>query len=302
MPSAEFAAFLNEVRKSPIDPDVGVDELRGIFRKMAEAIAPPSDAHFEAVEVGAVRAEWTTVAESHGEDVLLYIHGGGYVCGAPNTHRALVGRICKATGLKALSIDYRLAPEHPFPAAIEDCLSAYEWLIAQGTEASRIVIVGDSAGGGLVLALLMSLRDAGKALPAAAVVLSPFSDLALTGETLRTKAMDDPIISRKLLHFFTSCYLRADEDARNPLASPLYGNLTGLPPIFVMVGTAETLLDDSLRWVDRAKKSGGNVELVLGQEMIHAWPFFVGVFPEAAQAVDTIAAFIKRNLTPCPAD
>lgn len=296
MSSVEFKNFLSELKKISLDPEAGVAELRRTFVKIAETVPLPSDTCYAEVQAGTINAEWVSVTQSQGDAVLFYIHGGGCVFGTPVTHRAFIASICKATGLKAFSIDYRLAPENPFPAAIEDCVAAYEWLIAQGTDASRIVLAGDSAGGCLLLSTLLVLRDMKKSLPAAAVVLSPITDHAQTGESQRTRVAEDPIITDKLQKFCSKSYLGTGTDARNPLVSPLYADPTDFPPILVMVGSAELLLDDSLRWAHKAKKAGVDVELVVGQDMIHVWPLFAGFFPEADQGINTITAFISRHL------
>ena len=297
MTSQAFQNLLSQFRAAPLDPHVGLSGLRSAFDTMGFSLSPPSDASFADVDAGGVPAEWVRASDGDVLGTMLYLHGGGYIFGSRKTHRNLVARLCKAANVRALSIDYRLAPEHPFPAAIEDAVSSYHWLVKQGVEPSQIIIAGDSAGGGLTLATLLSLRDAGAPLPAAAVCLSPCTDHAQTGESIRTKADVDPLISSELITVCTQHYLRSSVDVRNPLASPLYATLTGLPPMLIMVGSAEVLLDDSVRLADKARAQGVDADLVVADDMTHTWPFFAGAFPEAQEGVELIASYIRRQLS-----
>jgi len=296
MPSQEFEALLEHARANPIDPKKSLAELRQGFEAMGLALAPPADASFVAVDADGVKAEWTRVPQSEEGAVILYLHGGGYIMGSPAGYRDFVAGICRAGRTRALSVDYRLAPEHPFPAAIDDAVKAYRWVLAKQVAPSRIVIAGDSAGGGLTLSTLLALKARGIALPAAAVCLSPSTDLARTGASIQTRAAEDVFLTRDLLDVCFDSFLGTDGDPRNPLASPLYAELSGLPPLLVMVGTAEILLDDSLRLAEKAKASGVEVELVVGEGMIHVWSFFAGMMPEGQQGVETIGVFIRRHL------
>ncbi len=205
----------------------------------------------------------------------------------------MAARISRASGARVLAINYRLAPEHPFPAAVEDATAAYRWLLAQGIAPNRIVIAGDSAGGGLTISTLLALRDAKQPLPAAAVPISPWTDLAATGESLRTLAGKDPMVQAEPLKEMAKLYL-GKADAKNPLASPLYADFKGLPPMLIQVGGAEILLDDAKRVADKAKAAGVMVELEVWDEMVHVWHVFAKLLPEGQQAIDRIGRFVRE--------
>jgi acetyl esterase/lipase len=219
------------------------------------------------------------------------LHGGGYVIGSINTHRAMIARIARASNARALAIDYRLAPEHPFPAAVDDATAAYKWLLAEGYEPGKIVIAGDSAGGGLTLAALVALRDSGVPMPAGAVPISPWTDLEGTGESVRSRAAKDPMVTPGNLAESAKQYYGA-HDPRDPLVSPLHANFRGLPPMLIHVGDAEILLDDATRVAERAKLAGVKVELEVWDDMIHVWHVFAKLLPEGQQAIDKIGKFV----------
>ncbi|MGJ7491517.1 alpha/beta hydrolase [Variovorax sp. ZT4R33] len=296
MPSREFEELLVQLRSSPIDAGKSLVELRQGFDAMGLAFTPPEGATFVQVDADGVKAEWTRVPESNDTMVLFYLHGGGYIMGSPVGYRNFVARICRAGGVRALSVDYRLAPEAPFPAALEDAVKAYQWLLQQQVHPSRIVIAGDSAGGGLALSTLLALKEKGIPLPGAAICLSPSTDLARTGPSIVTKAAEDVFLTRELLDVCFDSYLGPRGDPHNPLASPLYSDLTGLPPLLIMVGTAEVLLDDSTRLAEKAKEAGVEVELQVAEGMIHVWSFFASVIPEGQQGVEAMGAFIRKRL------
>jgi monoterpene epsilon-lactone hydrolase len=255
----------------------------------------PTDLAYEPVAAGGVRAEWVVPPGASEGRALLYLHGGGYVICSPDTHREMVAHLARASGCRVLLLDYRLAPEFPFPAAVEDAVAAYRWLLAQGYPARGLAVAGDSAGGGLTVAALVAFRYLGLPMPGAAVCFSPWTDLACTGETLASKASEDPIVSRPLLEQLAETYL-AGADPRSPLASPLYADLRGLPPLLVQVGTAETLLDDSRRLADRCREVGVEVSLEEWEGMPHVWHFFVSFLPEAQQAIARAGQFLRQHL------
>jgi monoterpene epsilon-lactone hydrolase len=255
----------------------------------------PTDLAYEPVAAGGVRAEWVVPPGASEGRALLYLHGGGYVICSPDTHREMVAHLARASGCRVLLLDYRLAPEFPFPAAVEDAVAAYRWLLAQGYPARGLAVAGDSAGGGLTVAALVAFRYLGLPMPGAAVCFSPWTDLACTGETLASKASEDPIVSRPLLEQLAETYL-AGADPRSPLASPLYADLRGLPPLLVQVGTAETLLDDSRRLADRCREVGVEVSLEEWEGMPHVWHFFVFFLPEAQQAIARAGQFLRQHL------
>jgi acetyl esterase/lipase len=287
--SEEYYAYVERLRRRrPTDvPDV--TERRTGWDKLTTFFPPPEDATFEPVDAGGVNAEWTYRTGDTSNGTILYFHGGGYCMGSVEGHRNLVARLAGASRARALSVDYGLAPESPFPAALEDARAACEWLLAEVGENHPIVVAGDSAGGGLALALLVALKNAGKSMPNAAVCMSPSTDFAANEDI-------DPINSIAGSAAFASLYLGAT-DERTPLASPLYADLTGLPPLLLLVGTWEILLDDSTRFADRAREAGVDVELQVWDEMMHIWPFFHGQFPEAQQAIDVMGAFIRGKLS-----
>jgi len=266
-------------------------------RAAAESIAsqPPQGTTVDPVDAGGVPAEWVVAAGADTDRILLYLHGGAYQIGSPATHRRMVALLSGAASARVLSVDYRLAPEHPFPAAVEDAVAAYRWLLAGGTDRGVMALAGDSAGGGLALATLVALRDAGEPMPAAAVVMSPWTDLALTGESLQTRAAADVLIKPAGMAETAEAYL-AGQDPRHPYASPLYAELHGLPPVLIQVGDAEVILDDSTRLATRARDHGVDVTLEIWDEMPHVWHAFAGLLPEADQAIERIGSWLTERV------
>jgi acetyl esterase/lipase len=245
------------------------------------------------IQVKEWRGEWLASPRTRTDRVILYLHGGGYVSGSLLTHRALMGHLSRHADCRVLALDYRLAPEHPYPAALEDAWAAYWWLLGQGYAANRIVVAGDSAGGGLALALLLALRDAHVPLPAAAICFSPWVDLAMTGASLHKNGATD-YINEEILQATAQMYL-GDHDPRDPLASPLYGDLHGLPPLLIQVGSAELLYDDGRRLAQRARRAGVEVEFDAVPGMVHVWQFMYWIEPKARQAVQRAGRFARRR-------
>jgi len=262
------------------------------MEKVAERVAP--DIKCDPVEAGWVAGEWIVAPNAASDRAILYLHGGGYVMGSVNTHRAMIGRISRAAQARVLAINYRLAPEHPFPAAVDDATAAYRWLLKEGYQPAKITIAGDSAGGGLTFAALVALRDAKTPLPAAAVPISPWNDLAATGASIKSRAGVDPMVGRQGLAPMAKQYA-GSTDLKTPLLSPLYADLRGLPPILIHVGDAEILLDDSTRIAERAKAAGVDVTLEVWPEMIHVWHVFAKLLPEGQQAIDRIGEFVLAH-------
>src|SRR5882724_696615 len=225
----------------------------------------------EPVNANGVRAEWTATPADDRDAALLYLHGGGYVIGSLDSHRHLVSEAGRAAKTWALALDYRLAPEHPFPAAVEDAVAGYRYLLARGIKPGRIAIAGDSAGGGLVVAALVAIREAGLPQPRCGWCISPWVDMEMTGETMTTKAAADPMVQKEGVAEMARLYLNG-ADPRSPLAAPLYADLSGLAPLLIQVGAAETLLDDAIRLGKLAGAADVRVELQIWPEMVHVWP------------------------------
>lgn len=297
MPSQQLQTVIEMLRSAPT-PET-VEERRAAMEALSTLAPIPDDVQCQPVDAGGVPGEWIAAPGADAERVILYLHGGGYSIGSIKTHRELVSRIARASGARALAIDYRLAPEHPFPAAVEDSTAAYRWLLSTGVDPARIAIAGDSAGGGLTVATLIALRDAGDPLPAAAVCLSPWVDMEGIGESMTTKADLDPMVTREDLVEGAKMYL-GDADPRTPLAAPLYADLTGLPPLLMQVGTAETLLNDSTRLADHARSAGVDATLEVWDNMIHVWQAFALMLPEGQVAIDRIGEFVQEH-TPAKA-
>lgn len=270
-----------------------IEEQRARQEKTTKVAFLPRDVSCRAVDVDGTPAEWVDLPGAE-LGVMLYLHGGGYALGNVNTHRELVARLARATRLRGLALDYRLAPEHPFPAALEDSTKAYHWLLEQGFDPSQLFIAGDSAGGGLTLATLVNLREAGESLPAGAVCLSPWTDLALTGSSMKTKAKADPMLDPESIKQYVRYYAGKDA-AAHPLISPLYADFKDLPPLLIQVGEDEILLDDAVRCAEKARQAGVEVTLEVWEEMFHVFQI-MPFLSEAKQAVKQIAAFVEQNL------
>ncbi len=294
MASEQLTTILDMLRANPLQGDLA--QMRANMELGSAATPLPSDVKFEAVSANGVTAEWAIAPGARDDRALVYVHGGGYTMGSLATHRALCARLSRLARMRVLNVAYRLAPEHPHPAAVEDAVAALRWVYAQGFAPSRVAIGGDSAGGGLTLATLLSLRDANLPLPAAGVCISPWTDLSASGESIRSKASVDPMVTEGPLRAMAAAYL-GGKDARTPLASPLFANLRGLPPLLVQVGDAEMLLDDSTRLASRARDAGVDVTLEVWEEMFHVWHAFAEILPEATRACERIAAWLEPRLS-----
>lgn len=253
---------------------------------MGDRYALPDDVVVEPVDAGGVAAEWTATPGADPSRVILFLHGGGYVSGSLASHRHMVAQAGREARARTLALAYRLAPEHPFPAALEDALAGYRFLLASGIAPRQIALSGESAGGGLAIACALSLREAGLPLPGCLWCASPWADLTMSGATMEGKAGEDPLIQRDYLAELAADYL-GGQDARLPLVSPLFSDLAGLPPMLIQVGSAETLLDDSVRLAGAAGAAGVAVTLEVWPEMIHAWHLF---FPQLAQGRRSLAS------------
>jgi acetyl esterase/lipase len=294
MASEQLQTIIQAIRSAPDLRGTPIEQRRAAFEAAVSIFKLPDDVKSEPVDAGGVPAEWIAAPGTDAERVIYYLHGGGYVLGSINSHRQMISRLSRASGARALAIDYRLAPEQPFPAAVEDATAAYRWLLSTGVDPARTVIAGDSAGGGLTVATLVALRDAGDPLPAAAVCLSPWVDMEAIGESMTTKAEADPGVGREVILDIAKAYL-GSADPRTPLAAPLYADLKGLPPLLIQVGTAETLLDDSTRLAERARSAGVDVTLEPWDDMIHVWQSMAPILPEGQQAIDRIGEFVREH-------
>jgi len=270
-------------------------ERRATFTPGDRLHPVPDDVRVSEVNAGGVPAHWLAPPGADTGRVLLFLHGGGYELGSLRSDGELAARLGRASGMRVLFPEYRLAPEHPFPAAIDDVLTAWRWLRAdQDLSAGSMAVAGDSAGGGLAVALLVATRDAGEALPAAAVLMSPTVDLTSSGASMTERADQDPISTPAMLHQFASDYL-AGADPKTPLASPLFASLAGLPPLLIQVGTADLLLSDSERLAAAAAEAGVDVTLEIGEGLPHVYQLLLGT-PEAAEATKQIGTFLRARV------
>ena len=292
MASDELAVVI-ELLKGVDYSSGSIEDRRALMNSFKTT--PPEGTTVTPVVAGGVPGEWVVAPDADADRVILYVHGGGYCLGSLDSHRNLVGRLSAEAKARVLSLDYRLAPEHPYPAAVEDAVAAYRWLLAEGVPANRIAISGDSAGGGLTLATLLALKEEGDPLPAAGVPLSPWADLEGTGESVKTRAAVDLMVRAEGLKEMADFYA-AGADLRLPRLSPLYGDYAGLPPLLIHVGDAEVLLDDAVRVAERAKAAGVDVTLAIWDEMPHVFQAFTGLLPEADQALEAIGQFVRSHI------
>jgi len=294
MTVAQLDSLVTLLRSRPAPETPDVAQSRARYEKMAVVLGGAPDAKCEKVDAGGVPAEWVAAPGIDAGRAVLYLHGGGYVIGSLNTHRRLAYDISAASGARVLVIDYRLAPEHPFPAAVDDAAAAWRWMLAQGLDPKRIAIAGDSAGGGLTIATLVNLRDQKLGLPGCAVAISPWVDLEGAGASIAGRAAQDPMVQKDGLLWMAGMYL-AGKDAKAPLAAPLHADLRGLPPILVQVGTAETLLDDSTRIAEKLHTAGVDVKLSIWPNMVHVFPFFAPILSEGRDGCVEIGTFIRSR-------
>jgi monoterpene epsilon-lactone hydrolase len=281
--------------KLPPSASLSIAERRAQYDRAERVFPTPADVKVETVTAPERPAEWLRPPGIRTDAAVLYLHGGGYVIGSPRSHRHLAAAIARAGGTAALLLDYRLAPEHPFPAALEDAVAAYEWLLARGIAPERIVVAGDSAGGGLTVATLLALRDRQLPRPGAGVCISPWVDLTCSGATYVTKAAVDPIVARESVTMMAQAYAGAG-DPKGSLLSPLYADLRGLPPLLVQVGSDEVLLDDALGLGERARAAGVDVTVREWPAMIHVWHWFLPMLAEAERAIEGIGTFVRARL------
>ena len=269
-----------------------IAEMRADYEAM---LASPSVEAGRPLAIGAMPAEWIAADDADPARAILFLHGGGYQIGSVRSHRDLMNRLSRAAGAVVLGIDYRLAPENRFPAAVDDGLAAYRWLLDEGFAPGSIAFAGDSAGGGLAVAVLLKARAEGLALPAAAALFSPWTDMEASGATYETRAAVDPLTQRDKILLMARAYLGRGGDPRDPLASPIHADLAGLPPMLIHVGDHETILDDSRVFAERARAAGVAVELTVWDRMIHQFQVFAGDIPEAQASIEAAGAFLHRR-------
>lgn len=276
----------------PLDADVTLAERRKEMESVAFRVA--EDISVEPLTVAARPAEWLRASNVEPARAILYLHGGGYVMGSLNTHRALGGEISRATNASVLMFDYRLAPEAAFPAAVDDAVAAYQWLLEQGFNASGLAIAGDSAGGGLTAATLLALRDKKSALPKAAVCISPWSDLTCSNDSYKTRADADPMVTFSGLDEMVQQYVQG-QDVKQAYASPNFASFDSLPPLLIQVGHDEVLLDDSIKLHEKAQAAGVESTLEVWDDMIHVWHAFHPMLEQGQQGIDRIGEFLQAQ-------
>ena len=291
----ELEQVIALIKGREVDESQGATEgRRRSFERMTDAFTIDVPAKYSRANAGGVTAEWVTAEAASDSRVVLYFHGGGYIIGSPRTHRAMMAELSQASGARVLALDYRLAPEHPFPAPIEDSVLAYRWLLSEGYDPARIAVGGDSAGGGLAVAMMVQARYVGLPMPGAAVCISPWVDMEGLGESMETRAGADPMVGKENLMVSAKTYL-GGSDPKAPLAAPLYADLRGLPPTLIQVGDAEVLLDDSTRLAGTAREAGVRVQMEVWDDMIHVWHLFAPILPEGKQALKQAGDFIKKH-------
>lgn len=293
--SRAVSALLRLVLRSPLRHDVDIPALRRRYEEIDARHIPVEEwVRREPVACDGVPAQWVSVPESRPERVVLYLHGGSFAYRFPNAHGNFAARLCQRLEARALMPDYRLAPEHPFPAAPDDCLAAYRWLLARGVRPHNLVIIGDSAGGNLALVTVQRARDDGDPPPACAVLLSPGVDCTLASPSMVDNADRDPMLRLNNLLVLRNHYVPASHLVTHPHVSPLFGTFAGLPPLLLQVGSTELLRDESIRTAQKARAAGVDVELELWPEMPHVFQI-VSFLPESAQALDHIVRFVRSR-------
>ena len=284
-----------KLHKEVFDMNTSIDDFRAMCEKgAARAGKLPADVDVAAEEGIGLPAEWIIPLEADADAMILYVHGGGYVSGSLTDHRSFVAKIAHGCGVRTLHYEYRLAPEHPFPAALDDSVAVYRWLLEYGRDPHKIVVAGESAGGGLTLGLMLALKGQKIELPAAAVAISPWTDLTCSSASYRTKGRVSVAPTDSWLVF--SRHYAGDQPADQPLISPLFGDLDGLPPLFINAGEDDELFDDGRLFAEKAAAAGVDVTFRAGEGMVHCYPLMAPLFPEATEALDEICAFVKRAL------
>lgn len=290
----QYRLLREQILATDVPPTL--EEMRANYETMGEVATVPEGVRWEDVSAGGVPAIWAIPANGADDRAILYVHGGGYVIGSAPMYKRLTGHLANATGCRVLNVDYRLAPENPHPAPVEDAVTAYRWLLDQGFAPEHIAVSGDSAGGGLTVATLLKIRDDGLPRAAAGAPMSPWIDLEGTGASMTEKSDVDLLVGLAALEGMAAMFLGEQGDAKDPLAAPLYADLHDLPPLLIQVGEDETLLDDSTRLAERAALAGVDVTLDVFPEMQHVFQVACGAMPEATEAIAKIGAFLRPKL------
>jgi len=288
---SEIARLRAMIASRPRASDIA--QMRIDIDQRGKAFGPSGGVTVQPVDAGGVRAEWTSTPDADRSGAVLYLHGGGYVIGSLDSHRHLAAEVGRAAGVQTLAVDYRLAPEHPFPAPVEDTLAAYRFLLDSGIRPNRIALAGDSAGGGLVVGALLALREAGLPLPACGWCISPWVDMEALGGSFVDRAATDPTVQKGTIQMMAQWYL-GGADPRHPHAAPLHGDLRGLPPLLIQVGAAETLLDDAIGLARRAGVANVAVDLQIWPDMIHVWHLYFPVLSAGRRAIDAGGDFVRN--------
>ena len=295
---SELDNLIHALRSRPPSNHLSWPERREIMEETMLGLELPADVTARPESADGVPVEWIETPgarSSKTSGVIVYLHGGGYTLGSIATHRYLMQNVARAAGTPVLGVDYRLAPEHPHPAAVDDATRVVRWLLAGGADPESLVVAGDSAGGGLTLATLIALREAGDPRVAAGILISPWTDLTASGDSITSKKDEDPMVTAEGLRGMARAYVGEDGDLAQPLASPLFSDLSDLPPLFIQVGSAEILLDDAVRLEHRAKAAGVECRLEVWERMFHVFQAFPSL-DETSRALDSIGAFVREQV------
>jgi len=298
MPSLQHSLLrlsVENMRRSVSMDASQISMVRRMLDLSASALYLPLGVQSKAVKIGQMAAEWLTPKQAHPRRVLLFLHGGGYAVGSLTTHRALAGKLAMMAGTHALIVDYRLAPEHPFPAALEDAVQAYQWLLHQGYEAHQIILAGDSAGGGLCMSLQLCLKSMGQALPAGSVLFSPWVDLTFSGLEVEEHQPYDPVVRAEQVRSWAAAYAK-NVPLFHPLVSPLFGDLRGLSPVLIQASDREVLTDDAVRLANALGDAHTETHLQLWPGVLHVWQLFWRYVPESMDALSHAAEFMQKQL------
>ena len=292
--SAEIARLREVIAARPRATEIA--QMRLDTDARGRAISLPADVTVRPVDANGVKSEWTSTPDADASSAVLYLHGGGYVLGSLESHRHLVAEVGRAAKARTLAIDYRLAPEHPFPAPVEDTVAAYHYLLDTGVRPERIALAGDSAGGGLVVGAMLAIREAGLKLPASGWCISPWVDMQALGLSFADRAAIDPTVQKATILMMAEWYL-GGANPRHPHAAPVHGDLRGLPPLLIQVGAAETLLDDSIALARKAGTADVLVDLQIWPEMIHIWHIYFPMLAAARSAIAAGGSFVRNAMT-----